>query len=145
MLVESPDGQRALLGRSQKFTAGMYTCLSGFIDQCESIEEVRGGGVGLGPRAAWGRTSGCRRVDMGDGVDAPSGRDLERCNAAAAGSCAALGLGGRTRHVRARTARPCWQPPARVASAHSVFDKEHGTVWPEAWHCWFTAGSRARR
>ncbi|MEW5305625.1 MAG: hypothetical protein WDW36_008155 [Sanguina aurantia] len=40
MLVESPDGQRALLGRSQKFTAGMYTCLSGFIDQCESIEEA---------------------------------------------------------------------------------------------------------
>lgn len=41
MLVESPDGRRALLGRSRKFTPGMYTCLSGFIDQCESIEEVR--------------------------------------------------------------------------------------------------------
>ncbi|KAL6756727.1 NUDIX hydrolase domain-like protein [Haematococcus lacustris] len=40
MLVESPDGQRALLGRSAKFTPGMYTCLSGFIDQCESIEEA---------------------------------------------------------------------------------------------------------
>ncbi|GFH23573.1 nudix hydrolase domain-containing protein [Haematococcus lacustris] len=42
MLVESPDGQRALLGRSAKFTPGMYTCLSGFIDQCESIEEIVG-------------------------------------------------------------------------------------------------------
>jgi len=40
MLVESPDGRRALLGRSRKFTPGMYTCLSGFIDQCESIEEA---------------------------------------------------------------------------------------------------------
>ena len=40
MLVESPDGRRALLGRNKKFMPGMYTCLSGFIDQCESIEEV---------------------------------------------------------------------------------------------------------
>jgi NAD+ diphosphatase len=41
MLVESPDGHRALLGRSRKFMPGMYTCLSGFIDQCEAVEEVR--------------------------------------------------------------------------------------------------------
>eukprot|EP00798_Chlamydomonas_sp_ICE-L_P022077 gene22077-29141_t len=40
MLVESPDGQRALLGRNKRFAPGMYTCLSGFIDQCEGIEEV---------------------------------------------------------------------------------------------------------
>jgi NAD+ diphosphatase len=40
MLVESPDGQRALLGRGAKSTPGMYTCLSGFIDQCEGIEEA---------------------------------------------------------------------------------------------------------
>lgn len=39
-VVESPDGQRALLGRSAKSTPGMYTCLSGFIDQCEGIEEA---------------------------------------------------------------------------------------------------------
>jgi NAD+ diphosphatase len=39
-LVESPDGQRALLGRSARSTPGMYTCLSGFIDQCEGIEEA---------------------------------------------------------------------------------------------------------
>ncbi len=44
MLVESPDGNRALLGRNKKFTPGMYTCLSGFIDQCESVEEVPPGG-----------------------------------------------------------------------------------------------------
>lgn len=44
------DGQRALLGRSAKSTPGMYTCLSGFIDQCEGIEEaVRGcGALGKG-------------------------------------------------------------------------------------------------
>lgn len=41
MLVESPDGRRALLGRSRKVAPGMYTCLSGFVDQCESVEEVR--------------------------------------------------------------------------------------------------------
>ncbi|PNW78451.1 hypothetical protein CHLRE_09g396900v5 [Chlamydomonas reinhardtii] len=40
MLVESPDGRRALLGRNRKFTPGMYTCLSGFVDQCESVEEA---------------------------------------------------------------------------------------------------------
>jgi NAD+ diphosphatase len=40
MLVESPDGHRALLGRSAKSTPGMYTCLSGFIDPCEGIEEA---------------------------------------------------------------------------------------------------------
>lgn len=40
MLVESADGQRALLGRSKKIRMHMQTCLSGFVDQCESIEEV---------------------------------------------------------------------------------------------------------
>ncbi|KXZ49974.1 hypothetical protein GPECTOR_18g130 [Gonium pectorale] len=40
MLVESPDGRRALLGRNKKYTPGMYTCLSGFVDQCESVEEA---------------------------------------------------------------------------------------------------------
>ena len=33
MLVESPDGGAALLGRSKKMRAGMLTCLSGFVDQ----------------------------------------------------------------------------------------------------------------
>jgi NAD+ diphosphatase len=41
MLVESPDGQLALLGRSKNLPAHMQTCLSGFVDQGESIEEVR--------------------------------------------------------------------------------------------------------
>lgn len=40
MLVESPDGQKALLGRSKGLRASMQTCLSGFVDQAESIEEV---------------------------------------------------------------------------------------------------------
>jgi NADH pyrophosphatase NudC (nudix superfamily) len=40
MLVESPDGRKALLGRSKKIPMNMQTCLSGFMDQAESIEEV---------------------------------------------------------------------------------------------------------
>jgi len=40
MLVESVDGTKALLGRSHRSPAGMYTTLSGFLDQCESIEEA---------------------------------------------------------------------------------------------------------
>eukprot|EP00887_Chlorella_sp_A99_P005196 scaffold1.g5196.t1 len=40
MLVESPDGSRALLGRSTKHRPGMLTALAGFIDQGESIEEA---------------------------------------------------------------------------------------------------------
>lgn len=39
-LILSPDGRRILLGRSHKYPAGMYTCLSGFIDSCESVEEA---------------------------------------------------------------------------------------------------------
>lgn len=39
-LIESPDGQRALLGRSKNLPRGMLTCLSGFVDQAESIEEA---------------------------------------------------------------------------------------------------------
>lgn len=33
MLVESPDGTKALLGRSKKHRSGMLTALAGFIDQ----------------------------------------------------------------------------------------------------------------
>jgi len=39
-LILSSDGQRCLLGRSHKYPPGMYTCLSGFVDQCESVEEA---------------------------------------------------------------------------------------------------------
>ena len=37
MMVESADGTQALLGRSHGHRPGMLTCLSGFIDQSESI------------------------------------------------------------------------------------------------------------
>ncbi|KAL4423481.1 hypothetical protein ABPG77_003614 [Micractinium sp. CCAP 211/92] len=40
MLVESPDGSSALLGRSKAMRPGMLTCLSGFCDQGEGIEEA---------------------------------------------------------------------------------------------------------
>ncbi|KAI7840059.1 hypothetical protein COHA_006190 [Chlorella ohadii] len=40
MLVESPDGQAALLGRSKAMRPGMLTALSGFVDQGEAIEEA---------------------------------------------------------------------------------------------------------
>mmetsp|Transcript_94026 Transcript_94026/g.166515 ORF Transcript_94026/g.166515 Transcript_94026/m.166515 type:complete len:363 (-) Transcript_94026:60-1148(-) len=39
-LIVSPDGTRCFLGRSHKYPPGMYTCLSGFVDQCESVEEA---------------------------------------------------------------------------------------------------------
>lgn len=39
MMVESADGTHALLGRSRGHRPGMLTCLSGFIDQAESIGE----------------------------------------------------------------------------------------------------------
>ena len=42
MLIESPDGQSALLGRPQSLRrrGPVLTCLSGFIEQGESIEEA---------------------------------------------------------------------------------------------------------
>lgn len=41
MLVESPDGASALLGRPRNYRmANMLTCLSGFVDQGESVEEA---------------------------------------------------------------------------------------------------------
>ena len=40
-MVESTDGQRALLGRPKSLQrSGVLTCLSGFIEQGESIEEA---------------------------------------------------------------------------------------------------------
>ena len=38
-VVESVDGSRALLGRPKTLRSGVLTCLSGFIEQGESIEE----------------------------------------------------------------------------------------------------------
>ena len=41
MMVESADGKRALVGRSKAIRLGtMLTCLSGFIEQGEAIEEA---------------------------------------------------------------------------------------------------------
>jgi NAD+ diphosphatase len=40
MLIESPDGQKALLGRSKKLPPNILTCLAGFVDQAESVEEA---------------------------------------------------------------------------------------------------------
>lgn len=42
VLLESQDGSKALLGRPRSMSVPMYTCLSGFVEQCESIEEVCG-------------------------------------------------------------------------------------------------------
>lgn len=67
--MESPDGQRALLGRSKKFAPGMYTCLSGFIDQCESIEEVRKDR----PRQGLESASNAAQAGTGDRLGCPVG------------------------------------------------------------------------
>lgn len=40
MLVESASGEEVLLGRSKKIPPGMLSCLAGFIDQGETIEEA---------------------------------------------------------------------------------------------------------
>lgn len=38
-LVYRDDG-KCLLGRSAKFRPGMYTCISGFVDACETVEDA---------------------------------------------------------------------------------------------------------
>eukprot|EP01121_Diplochlamys_sp_Union-15-3_P010608 TRINITY_DN2992_c0_g2_i2.p1 TRINITY_DN2992_c0_g2~~TRINITY_DN2992_c0_g2_i2.p1 ORF type:complete len:202 (+),score=34.32 TRINITY_DN2992_c0_g2_i2:551-1156(+) len=40
MLVISPDGKKCLLGRQKRFPPGLYTCLAGFMEPGESIEEA---------------------------------------------------------------------------------------------------------
>ena len=41
MLVESADGQQVLLGRAKTIRINsMLTCLSGFVEQVETIEEA---------------------------------------------------------------------------------------------------------
>jgi len=39
MLVISPDGKKCLLGRQKRFPQGVYSCLAGFVESGESIEE----------------------------------------------------------------------------------------------------------
>ena len=53
MLVESVDGEHALLGRprSLKRRGPVLTCLSGFIEQGESIEEAVSFASGSKPSA----------------------------------------------------------------------------------------------
>lgn len=45
MLVESPDGQSAVLGRSKAMRPGMLTALSGFVDQARAGRQQRQGAV----------------------------------------------------------------------------------------------------
>uniref|UniRef100_A0A8D0GI19 NAD-capped RNA hydrolase NUDT12 n=1 Tax=Sphenodon punctatus TaxID=8508 RepID=A0A8D0GI19_SPHPU len=40
MQVLHPDGNRCLLGRQKRFPPGMYTCLAGFIEPGETIEDA---------------------------------------------------------------------------------------------------------
>lgn len=41
MLVQSRDGERCLLGKTaRRHTSNMYSCLAGFVEQCESVEEA---------------------------------------------------------------------------------------------------------
>ena len=39
-LVISPDGQKCLLGRAGRYVSGMYSCLAGFLEPGESMEEA---------------------------------------------------------------------------------------------------------
>ncbi len=38
--VESADGQRCLLGRQRRYVAGMWTCVSGFVEHGEGVEDA---------------------------------------------------------------------------------------------------------
>lgn len=40
MMTIAPDGQRCLLGRSPHFREGMYSCLAGFVEPGETIENA---------------------------------------------------------------------------------------------------------
>ncbi|XP_064619147.1 NAD-capped RNA hydrolase NUDT12-like isoform X2 [Lineus longissimus] len=40
VLVLSPDGQKCLLGRQKRFPPGMWSCLAGFVEAGESIEDA---------------------------------------------------------------------------------------------------------
>ncbi|MEE6459843.1 hypothetical protein FKM82_000759 [Ascaphus truei] len=40
MLVIHPDGKQCLLGRQKRFPAGMFSCLAGFVEPGETIEDA---------------------------------------------------------------------------------------------------------
>lgn len=85
-LVANEAGDQILLGRNRKFRPGMYTCLSGFVEPCETVEEAvrrevyEEAGVVVGDVELWssqpwpvGRAGGCElmlacvaRVAAGD-------------------------------------------------------------------------------
>jgi NAD+ diphosphatase len=54
MAVVSPDGEKILLGRQKKWPPGFYSCLAGFLEPGESLEEAvrreihEESGVGVG-------------------------------------------------------------------------------------------------
>lgn len=40
VLIQSSDGHSALLGRSKRFKDGLYSCIAGFIEPGETVEEA---------------------------------------------------------------------------------------------------------
>jgi NAD+ diphosphatase len=40
MGIVSPDGEKILLGRQKKWPPGFYSCLAGFLEPAESLEEA---------------------------------------------------------------------------------------------------------
>lgn len=40
MAIVSPDGEGVLLGRQKKWPKGFYSCLAGFLEPGESLEEA---------------------------------------------------------------------------------------------------------
>lgn len=40
VLIASPDGSQCLLGRQKRFPTGMYSCIAGFIEPGETLEEA---------------------------------------------------------------------------------------------------------
>ena len=40
MCVTSPDGNSCLLGRKKMFPGGMYSCLAGFVEPGEAVEDA---------------------------------------------------------------------------------------------------------
>ncbi len=159
MLVESPDGQRALLGRSRKFVPGLYTCLSGFIDQCESIEEVRGGALrgerevarGDGLATVRGIKGGGRSEFLGAGVRqvrpfgpvprGVSGRSGTLTTGAhrwalsltQAGACSGAGAAGACRRCGARCGRRrAWWWPTCTSSGRSPGPSAGASVPPRS-------------
>ena len=89
VLVASADGTRCLLGRQARYPAGMYTCVSGFVEHAESVESAAAREVTVGapsspprrrppaprvPLALHRRTLSCLRL----GLSSPTALRLRR-------------------------------------------------------------------